>query len=553
MRMTDLRSWSLFGIAIVLAGCALDDASGPEELGEVAGESEGSAAQAEESAALEDEPERTTASPEFDAQFKAASAEFDVPASVLKAIAWTETRFEMVVGEEEFEGKPAAFGVMALSGERLARGAELAGVSVDEAKTDPLANVRAAAAYLSALAEEDGIAREELVAWEPVVGRFSAIEDEFAKSEYVRDNVFEAMRHGLGEIAVTQDSPIWSLIGPEYEQPQQTVAAGPDYGASIWRPSPNFNSRNGVKPSMVIIHTCEGGYAGCWGWLRNTRSGASAHYVIREDGREISQLVRESGRAWHIGATYNSRLNGGVMASRNGTSSNNFTIGIEHAGFASQKSFSAGQLDASARLTCSMSRRHGIPRDRFHIVGHGQLQPYNRTDPGKNWPWATYIQKVNQACGAGAAPAPAPAPSTGGTIIVDSNNARNNRSRGYISVSGNWTSSANVPGYYGTGYWWARTASVSDGATFYFYLPSAARKTIDAYWTAANDRSPSAPFVMFNAQGTRLGANNVNQRVNGGRWNTLGTYNFSAGWNKVVLSRWTGSGNVVVADAVRIR
>jgi hypothetical protein len=33
----------------------------------------------------------------------------------------------------------------------------------------------------------------------------------------------------------------------------------------------------------------------------------------------------------------------------------------------------------------------------------------------------------------------------------------------------------------------------------------------------------------------------------------VGTFNFSAGWTKVVISRWAGDGDVVIADAVRIR
>ena len=45
----------------------------------------------------------------------------------------------------------------------------------------------------------------------------------------------------------------------------------------------------------------------------------------------------------------------------------------------------------------------------------------------------------------------------------------------------------------------------------------------------------------------------VNQQANGGRWNAIGTWNFSAGWNKVQLSRWTTSGYVVIADAIQVR
>jgi len=108
-------------------------------------------------------------------------------------------------------------------------------------------------------------------------------------------------------------------------------------------------------------------------------------------------------------------------------------------------------------------------------------------------------------------------------------------------------------GYYGTGYWWAGTKAISDGATFWFYLPAAASKSIDAWWTAGGNRSPQAPFVAFNAGGTKLGTSTVDQRSNGSKWVTLGTWSFSAGWNKVVLSRWAPEGYVVVADAIRVR
>jgi hypothetical protein len=59
--------------------------------------------------------------------------------------------------------------------------------------------------------------------------------------------------------------------------------------------------------------------------------------------------------------------------------------------------------------------------------------------------------------------------------------------------------------------------------------------------------------VAFNAQGQRIGEGTVNQTVNGAKWNTVGRFNFTAGWNKIVLSRWQAGGKVVVADAVRVR
>ncbi|QRN97694.1 hypothetical protein JRI60_00980 [Archangium violaceum] len=147
--------------------------------------------------------------------------------------------------------------------------------------------------------------------------------------------------------------------------------------------------------------------------------------------------------------------------------------------------------------------------------------------------------------------------SGGGTttgLIIDSNNTSNDTTKGYIQLAGtSWTSSTNVAGYYGSGYYASATAAVSEPATFWFYLPAAATKTIDAWWTSASDRSTTAPFIVWNASGTQLATVKVNQQLNGGRWNTLGTWSFTAGWNKVQLSRWTTAGYYVIADAIQVR
>jgi N-acetyl-anhydromuramyl-L-alanine amidase AmpD len=501
--------------------------------------------------------------------FDSASREFDIPAEILKSIAYAETRWEMVIGEQEFEGQQPAFGVMGLREQQVARAAELAGVTEIEAKFVGAANIRAAAALLDELAEGRTFDRKSIGAWAPVVAAYSGIEDLEGQANYVHTEVYEAVRNGI-EIQ-TLDGVMAAMSGvdiqPDFQAPTPPpqAAQGPDYSKAIWRPSPNYSARpsgTAGKVTLVIIHTCEGAYSGCWSWLNNTQSGASAHYVVNSTGSEISQLVRESHKAWHIAATYKCSLNGGKYCSRDGSSSNNFTVGIEHAGYGSQKTWDNGLLDASAKLTCDITKDHGITRDKYHIVGHGQLQPYNRTDPGPNWPWTNYIQRVNNACGAAPPPEPEPQPQpqpqpnpdpNQSTIIIDSNNNSNNQSVAKIEVSGNWTSSSATPGYFNTGYWHANTAAVSDGATFSFYMPNDATKTIDAWWVAGSNRAAAAPFVIFNAAGTKLGTVNVDQRSNGSKWVQLGSWNFTKGWNKVVLSRWTAEGSVVIADAVRVR
>jgi hypothetical protein len=141
---------------------------------------------------------------------------------------------------------------------------------------------------------------------------------------------------------------------------------------------------------------------------------------------------------------------------------------------------------------------------------------------------------------------------TGTGLIVDNNNARNDTTKGYSQISANWSTGTSA-GYYGTNYHYASTQAISDPAVFFFYLPAAATKTIDAWWVAGTNRSPAAPFIITNASGTNLATVNVNQQINGGQWNTLGTWSFPAGWNKVQVSRWATTGYVVMADAIQVR
>ncbi|QAT88800.1 putative N-acetylmuramoyl-L-alanine amidase [Corallococcus coralloides] len=489
---------------------------------------------------------------ELDPLFAQAAQEFNVPVELLKAVSYAETRWQMVRGEAEFPGQQPAFGLMALRGEDLEQGAALAGVTAEAARTDALSNLRAGAARLSQLATDANVERGDLAAWAPVVAELSGITQPEAQAEHVHRSVYAVLNEGAVEL--NQDGSVAVSLEPvkveaKFARPQvRAMAAGPDYASSIWRaaPSGNYGARTSGAagdPSMIIIHTCEGSYGSCWSWLTNSASGVSAHYVVNESGSEISQLVREANRAYHIGAYYDCSLNGSKECWLNGTQSNHFTIGIEHGGYASQSSFPAGQIDASAKLSCDIARDNAIVKDSYHIVAHGKLQPATRTDPGPNWPWSTYLSKVNSYCGT-ATPT--------GQIIIDSNSANNDASKARFSLTGSWSDGYSA-GYYGSGYYYAATEAISAPATFEFYLPTAQTRTIDAWWVAGTNRSTTAPFIAYNAAGSEVGRVSVNQQTNGGKWVQLGTYSFSAGWNKVQLSRWTTPGYVVMADAVRVR
>ncbi len=508
--------------------------------------------------------------------FERAGEELDVPVPILKTIAYAETGWQMIVAEPEFEGKLGTFGLMGLRADRLEEAAALAGVDAELAATDPAANILATAAWLSAQADGAGLEdREDLGAWADTVAVYGGMDDELARSSYVYRSIYATMREGFtvetvdgelrGGLEPTEAWPAFTV-----PPPSPAVEAGPDYPAAIWRPSPNFNSRPGGNigdPGMVIIHSCEGAYNGCWSWLKNSASGVSAHYVIKENGNEITQLVRESKRAWHISAKYNCSRNSNVECWRNENSSNHFTVGIEHAGFANQASWNPNLIDESAKLVCNITQDNGIPRDQFHILGHGQLQPWNRIDPGPNWPWSEYYDLIDAHCSGGVPPQPQPPeepppgeppvpppPGGGGpdTIIIDSNNGNNDAEKGFVSTSNNWIASSGSAQRYESGYWYASTKAVSDPATFWFFATEAGEFSVDAWWTQGSNRSSAAPFVIPIANGSNEVVK-VDMRSNGGKWNTLGTWNFAAGWNKVQLSRWTSASGVVIADAVRVR
>ena len=88
---------------------------------------------------------------------------------------------------------------------------------------------------------------------------------------------------------------------------------------------------------------------------------------------------------------------------------------------------------------------------------------------------------------------------------------------------------------------------------FSFRLDSAGPRTVAARWTAGANRSSQATWAVIAGAGDTLGVVTVDQRTNGGGWQTLGRWTFPAGWNRVALLRRASSGGVIVADAVRVR
>jgi N-acetylmuramoyl-L-alanine amidase len=142
-------------------------------------------------------------------------------------------------------------------------------------------------------------------------------------------------------------------------------------------PSPNFDNRR-APPDMLVLH-----YTGmktardAIARLQDPEARVSAHYVVRENG-SILRLVHEERRAWHAGRG----------AWQGETDCNAASIGIEIVNPGHEfgyRDFPEAQIDAVISLVSDIRTRWTIPDAR--IIGHSDLAPERKQDPGERFPW----------------------------------------------------------------------------------------------------------------------------------------------------------------------
>lgn len=107
----------------------------------------------------------------------------------------------------------------------------------------------------------------------------------------------------------------------------------------------------------------------------------SAHLLVRRDGG-VLQFVPFGARAWHAGA---SRFRGRERC-------NDFSIGIELEG-ADHVPYTQRQYARLATLARLIMRRYpAVTRGR--IVGHSQVAPGRKTDPGPAFDWRGFRARL---------------------------------------------------------------------------------------------------------------------------------------------------------------
>ena len=167
-------------------------------------------------------------------------------------------------------------------------------------------------------------------------------------------------------------------------------------------PSPNCNPRpEGAATELIVIHGISlppGKYGGpeIEALFTNTLnpdahpyfaelSGleVSAHFLVRRAG-EVVQFVSTDARSWHAG----------VSCWQGREQCNDFSIGIELEG-CDDEAYTDTQYDALNQLLAALTKQYPDIRHDA-IVGHSDIAPGRKTDPGPAFDWSRVVASQSQ-------------------------------------------------------------------------------------------------------------------------------------------------------------
>ena len=157
--------------------------------------------------------------------------------------------------------------------------------------------------------------------------------------------------------------------------------------------SPYFDERPaGVAPDLIVLHGISlppGEFGGPWiarlftgnlpaaehpSFIERASLRVSAHLLIRRDGHVV-QFVSFKDRAWHAGRS--------VWQGREAC--NDYSIGIECEGTDEVPYEAAQYATLRVLLPMLLEAYPAITADR--IVGHSDVAPGRKTDPGASFDW----------------------------------------------------------------------------------------------------------------------------------------------------------------------
>ncbi|WP_343748308.1 N-acetylmuramoyl-L-alanine amidase [Fluviicola sp.] len=363
----------------------------------------------------------------------------NVPRGTLEAVSWTQTRMSYLsaTGPESCSGLPRSHGYLGMVAkgkgyfkENMKLVSQVSGVSLQQMKEDPAAEIHAFAKVVSSYMEElRGNSLQNSL--KEIFGRLSYLSDSGRVNQFARDaELYELFRFlnkdensvnyafpnydfnltdifGAANLSVLSaqrivftEQGIQSTSGAVYQvKKKESIQKSTEYAPAIWNPAAtcNYSSRSGTAISAITIHTTQGTYAGTISWAQNCSSSVSYHYVLRSSDGQVTQMVLEANKAWHVG------------------SENPYTIGYEHEGYIDQPQwYTTAMYNASAALTRDVCQSgYGISPLRtfsgaattgtntlggcIKIKGHQHFPSQTHTDPGIYWDWGLYYKLVNNS------------------------------------------------------------------------------------------------------------------------------------------------------------
>ncbi len=148
---------------------------------------------------------------------------------------------------------------------------------------------------------------------------------------------------------------------------------------AVPRPSPNHDERGADPVDILVLHytgmrTAEEALAR----LCDPAAKVSAHYTVDRDGAVYAHVPEER-RAWHAGLSF--------WAGTRNVNARSIGIEIVNPGHEfGYVPFTDDQVGAVIDLASAILARHPIPAR--NVVGHSDVAPMRKQDPGELFPWA---------------------------------------------------------------------------------------------------------------------------------------------------------------------
>ncbi|MFE2061603.1 N-acetylmuramoyl-L-alanine amidase [Streptomyces sp. NPDC059467] len=357
--------------------------------------------------------------------FTAAADAYHVPQQVLLAVAYQESAWDTHAGQHSTDG---GYGPMHLTdvtpammagGDAGAAGradltklaadpalhtlqaaAKLTGLSAEELRTDPTANIRGGAALLASYQKAvTGSTSADPGNWYAAVARYSQSSRRQGAGAFA-DRVFATVQKGAGRttadgerVRLAADSDVDPATGQLNALDLKSAAATdtecPTTVACTFVPAAASNGQvsnrpaNGIRIDSIVIHDTETSYDTAISLFQQA-GGSAAHYVMRSSDGAVTQMVPTKDLAFHAG----------------NYSTNMHSIGIEHEGYAAHGAtwYTEAQYEATAELVEYLAARFDIPLDRQHIIGHDNVAGPKSSlvsgmhwDPGPSWDWNHFM------------------------------------------------------------------------------------------------------------------------------------------------------------------